>query len=91
VSKVGCALGRLNRLQPPVDEPPQAEQLKRKKVLHAVEQNRPDVAAARKEPRAEQPALQASRLVFVDETDSLCQEVMLAEVFCSPTMPPARL
>jgi transposase len=39
-----------------------------KKVLHAAEQDRPDVAAARKELRAEQPALKASRLVFIDET-----------------------
>jgi transposase len=39
-----------------------------KKVLHAAEQDRPDVAAARAELRAEQPALKASRLVFIDET-----------------------
>jgi transposase len=39
-----------------------------KKVLHAAEQDRPDVAAARKELKAEQPALKASRLVFIDET-----------------------
>ena len=39
-----------------------------KKVLHAAEQNRPDVAAARKELKAEQPALKPSRLVFIDET-----------------------
>lgn len=37
-------------------------------MLHAAEQDRPDVAAARKELRAEQPALAASRLVFIDET-----------------------
>jgi DDE superfamily endonuclease len=39
-----------------------------KKVLHAAEQDRPDVAAAREELKAEQPALEASRLVFIDET-----------------------
>jgi transposase len=39
-----------------------------KKVLHAAEQDRPDVAAARKALKAEQPALEASRLVFIDET-----------------------
>ena len=38
------------------------------KVLHAAEQDRPDVAAARKELKAEQPALKPSRLVFIDET-----------------------
>jgi len=37
-----------------------------KKVLHASEQNRPDVAAAREALKAEQ--LDASRLVFIDET-----------------------
>jgi transposase len=36
--------------------------------LHAAEQDRPDVAAAREELKAEQPALKASRLVFIDET-----------------------
>jgi transposase len=39
-----------------------------KKVLHATEQDRPDVAAARHELKAEQPVLKASRLVFIDET-----------------------
>src|SRR5262245_47812226 len=39
-----------------------------KKVLHAAERDRPDVAAARKALKAEQPALEASRLVFIDET-----------------------
>ena len=39
-----------------------------KKFLHAAEQDRPDVAAARKELKAEQPALKPSRLVFIDET-----------------------
>jgi transposase len=38
-----------------------------KKVLHATEQDRPDVAAARKK-KAEQPALKPSRLVLIDET-----------------------
>jgi transposase len=37
-------------------------------VLHATEQDRPDVAAARRELKAEQPALKPSRLVFIDET-----------------------
>ena len=39
-----------------------------KKVLHASEQDRPDVAAAREALKAEQPRLDASRLVFIDET-----------------------
>ncbi|PPD30514.1 MAG: IS630 family transposase [Hyphomicrobium sp.] len=39
-----------------------------KKTLHAAEQDRPDVAAARAELRAEQPKLEAPRLVFIDET-----------------------
>jgi transposase len=39
-----------------------------KKVLHAAEQDRPDVAAARKELKAAQPLLKSSRLVFIDET-----------------------
>lgn len=39
-----------------------------KKVLHAAEQDRPDVAAARASLKAEQPKLSRRRLVFVDET-----------------------
>jgi transposase len=39
-----------------------------KKTLHAAEQDRPDVAAARAELKAEQPKLAAPRLVFIDET-----------------------
>ena len=39
-----------------------------KKTLHAAEQDRPDVAAARAELKAEQPKLKARRLVFIDET-----------------------
>src|SRR5450432_1568117 len=39
-----------------------------KKTLHAAEQDRPDVAAARAELKAEQPSLKARRLVFIDET-----------------------
>ena len=39
-----------------------------KKTLHAAEQDRPDVAAARAELRVEQSKLDASRLVFIDET-----------------------
>lgn len=39
-----------------------------KKLLHAAEQDRPDVAAARAELKAEQPLLDAPRLVFIDET-----------------------
>ena len=40
----------------------------KKKVLHAAEQDRPDVAAARTELKAEQPVLKPARLVFIDET-----------------------
>ena len=36
--------------------------------MHAAEQDRPDVAAARAELQAEQPRLDAPRLVFIDET-----------------------
>jgi len=39
-----------------------------KKTLHAAEQDRPDVAAARVALKAEQPSLKAPRLVFIDET-----------------------
>src|SRR6185503_8449478 len=39
-----------------------------KKTLHAAEQDRPDVAAARTALKAEQPSLKAKRLVFIDET-----------------------
>jgi transposase len=38
-----------------------------KKTLHAAEQDRPDVAAARAELKAEQSSLKAPRLVFIDE------------------------
>src|SRR5258708_15926145 len=36
--------------------------------LHAAEQDRPDVAAARKALRKEQPTLDPKKLVFIDET-----------------------
>lgn len=36
--------------------------------MHASEQDRPDVAAARTQWKAEQPGLDAARLVFIDET-----------------------
>jgi transposase len=39
-----------------------------KKTLHAAEQDRPDVAAERAALKAEQPKLDAPRLVFIDET-----------------------
>ena len=39
-----------------------------KKTLHAAEQDRPDVAAARAELKVEQSKLNAPRLVFIDET-----------------------
>jgi len=39
-----------------------------KKVLHAAEQDRPDVAAARKAWRRRQRLLDSTRLVFLDET-----------------------
>jgi transposase len=39
-----------------------------KKTLHAAEQDRPDVTAARAALKAEQPSLKAPRLVFIDET-----------------------
>jgi len=39
-----------------------------KKTLHAAEQDRPDVAAERAALKAEQPKLNAPRLVFIDET-----------------------
>jgi transposase len=43
-------------------------QSRSKKILHATEQDRPDIAAARAELKAEQPLLDAPRLVFIDET-----------------------
>ena len=39
-----------------------------KKVLHAAEQQRPDVAEARQDWRAKQTSLDPARLVFIDET-----------------------
>jgi transposase len=39
-----------------------------KKIVHAAEQERPDVAAARAAWKAEQPLLDPARLVFIDET-----------------------
>ena len=39
-----------------------------KKSLHAAEQQRPDVAAAREVWRERQPSLDPDRLVFIDET-----------------------
>ena len=39
-----------------------------KKTRHAAEQERPDVAAARREWRVRQPALNPEKLVFIDET-----------------------
>src|SRR5207249_5412645 len=39
-----------------------------KKSLHAAEQGRPDVAAAREAWRAGQPRMNPARLVFIDET-----------------------
>jgi transposase len=39
-----------------------------KKSLHAAEQQRPDVAAAREAWRARQPNLDPDRLIFIDET-----------------------
>ena len=39
-----------------------------KKTLHAAEQDRPDVAAARAKLKAEQPKLKTPRFVFIDET-----------------------
>jgi len=39
-----------------------------KKTLHAIEQERPDVAEARQTWKAEQSGLDASKLVFIDET-----------------------
>jgi len=39
-----------------------------KKSLHASEQQRPDVAAAREAWRDRQPSLDPDRLVFIDET-----------------------
>src|SRR6266705_2549514 len=39
-----------------------------KKTLHAAERDRPDVAEARQKWKAEQPGLDVTRLVFIDET-----------------------
>ena len=41
---------------------------RKKKTAHAVEQERPDVAAARAAWREEQPDLNPARIVFIDET-----------------------
>jgi transposase len=41
-----------------------------KKTLHASEQERADVAAARERWRQDQPGLDPARLVFIDETDT---------------------
>jgi len=42
--------------------------VRKKKVLRAAEQDRPDVAAKRQQWRADQPALDPARLVLIDET-----------------------
>src|SRR6266571_4842862 len=39
-----------------------------KKIVHAAEQERPDVAEARQRWREDQPSLDPARLVFIDET-----------------------
>jgi hypothetical protein len=44
------------------------------KTLHAAEQDRPDVAAARAELKVEQSRLDAPRLVFIDETAAACDQ-----------------
>jgi transposase len=41
---------------------------RKKKTLHAAEQNRPDVAKARQEWRERQPSLNPGKLIFIDET-----------------------
>src|SRR3954453_7091117 len=50
----------------PVSRCPQADA--QKKTLHAAEQDRPDVAQARRVFIRRQPALDPNRLVFIDET-----------------------
>src|SRR5712691_160561 len=45
-----------------------AEGISFKKIVHASEQERPDVAEARAAWKAEQPTLDPARLVFLDET-----------------------
>ncbi|MFN0132746.1 MAG: IS630 family transposase [Phycisphaerales bacterium] len=42
--------------------------LLQRKSLHASEQDRPDVARRREDWKAEQPGLEAGRLIFIDET-----------------------
>ncbi len=66
----GPAGGRRHRGQPVGDQPlPQGLRADaKKKTAHAAEQDRPDVAAARRAWRAQQPALSPQRLVFIDET-----------------------
>ncbi len=46
----------------------EAGPLLQKKTIHAAEQDRPDVAERREEWKAEQPDLDAGRLIFIDET-----------------------
>src|SRR5918994_1071466 len=62
--------GTLEPDQPVGDQPfPQGLRADaKKKTRHAAEQDRPDVAAARRAWRAQQPALSPERLVFIDET-----------------------
>jgi hypothetical protein len=47
---------------------PERMSLSHKKVLHAAEQDRPDVVTARAAWKAEQPFLDPDRLAFIDET-----------------------
>src|SRR5450631_1380436 len=54
-----------------------------KKTLHAAEQDRPDVAAARAALKAEQSSLHARRLVFIDETSVTVLVFWLAIIFAS--------
>ena len=50
-----------------------------KKSLHAAEQDRPDVAAARKALRKEQPTLDPKKLVFIDETAATTKMTRLSQ------------
>jgi len=50
---------------------------RKKKTLHAAEQNRPDVAKARTEWRENQPSLNPGKLIFIDETSTKTNMVRL--------------
>jgi transposase len=62
------AIGQRLRRTGHLPGPQEAGAVVQKKTVHASEQDRPDVAQKRTDWRCDQPALDAGRLIFIDET-----------------------